>query len=145
MPPFTVRHIDHVVLRVRDPERSVRFYEAVLGCAVERRRPDLGLIHLRAGASLIDLLDVNGKLGLAGGSPPGPDGRNVDHVCLGIDPFDASALLAHLKGHGVTPRRPVTQNFGADGVGPSVYIEDPDGNVVELKGPAQDQATEEAK
>ncbi len=135
MPPFTVRLIDHVVLRVRDLERSVHFYAVALGCAVERRRPDLGLVHLRAGASLVDLVDLNGKLGRMGGAGPGQEGRNVDHLCLRIDSFEERALVSHLSAHSVPLRGSVTQNFGAEGVGPSLYVEDPDGNIVELKGP----------
>jgi catechol 2,3-dioxygenase-like lactoylglutathione lyase family enzyme len=135
MVPFAVVRIDHVVLRVRDLERSESFYTSVLGCTVARRRPDLGLVHLRAGASLIDLVDVSGALGLGGGPAPGPGGRNVDHVCLRVEPFDPE-LVRHLAAHGVEPRAPVAQNFGAEGVGPSLYVEDPDGNVIELKGPA---------
>jgi catechol 2,3-dioxygenase-like lactoylglutathione lyase family enzyme len=140
MTPFTVQRIDHVVLRVCDLERSIRFYETVLGCTVERRRADLGLVHLRAGDSMIDLVDVHGKLGLAGGPAPGSGARNVDHFCLRVEPFAESALRRHLAAHGVEPRGPTVQRFGAEGTGPSFHVEDPDGNVVELKGPAVDAA-----
>ena len=136
MRPFELQRIDHVVLRVGDPERSLAFYRDVLGCSVARRRDDLGLIHLRCGASMIDLVDVHGKLGLVGGAAAGATARNVDHVCLRIEPFDESALVAHLATHGLQPRGPVQDNFGAEGDGPSIYLQDPDGNAVELKGPS---------
>lgn len=135
-PPFAVARIDHVVFRVADLARSIAFYGAVLGCAVVKRRDDLGLVHLRAGASLIDLVDVAGPLGAAGGAAAGTQGRNVDHLCLRIDPFDEAAIVAHLQHHRVAPRGPAAVNFGAEGEGPSLYFSDPDGNVVELKGPA---------
>ena len=126
--------IDHVVLRVADVERSLAFYCGVLGCQEERRIDALGLIQLRAGRSLIDLVDVASPLGRAGGEPPGKTGRNVDHVALRIEPFDPDALAAHLEAHGVEPGD-VAQRYGAEGNGPSMYVRDPDGNVVELKGP----------
>ncbi len=133
--PFAVARLDHVVLRVRDLEASIDFYARVLGCAVVRRRDDLGLVHLRAGASIIDLVALDGRLGRAGGAAPGAEGRNVDHHCLRVDPFDADALEQHLRRHGAPPHGPVSDNFGAEGDGPSLYISDPDGNVLELKGP----------
>lgn len=133
--PFDVQRIDHVVLRVRDLSRSVAFYGDVLGCRVERRRDHLGLVHLRAGASMIDLVAIDGKLGARGGAPAGAGGRNVDHLCLRIEPFDESALVAHLAAFGVLPDGPADVNFGAEGDGPSLYFRDPDGNTVELKGP----------
>ena len=136
-PPF-VQHIDHVVFRVINLERSVAFYESVLGCKVAKRRDELGLIHLRAGSSMLDLVSVDGKLGQAGGRAPALEGRNMDHLCLRIEPFDETTLLAHLIQHGVEVRGPATENFGAEGVGPSLYFSDPDGNVIELKGPAQE-------
>ena len=134
MMAFTVQGIDHVVLRVVDVEGMIRFYQDVLGCAVERRLDDLGLIQLRAGRSLIDLVDAAGELGRKGGAAPGAEARNMDHFCLRIDPFDESAIRAHLRAHGVEAGELATR-YGAEGDGPSLYIEDPEGNTVELKGP----------
>lgn len=137
MPAFSVLRIDHVVLRVKDAERSIAFYRGVLGCAVEKRRDDLGLVHLRAGASLIDLVTHDGPLGRQGGALAGAEGRNVDHLCLRIEPFDEEAIRALMAQHGVAVHGEVQNNFGAEGNGPSIYIADPDGNTVELKGPAR--------
>tara|TARA_B100000949_G_scaffold190250_1_gene173509 strand:+ start:279 stop:692 length:414 start_codon:yes stop_codon:yes gene_type:complete len=134
MTAFTVQGIDHVVLRVVDVEGVIRFYQDVLGCAVERRKDDLGLIQLRAGRSLIDLVDVNGELGQKGGAAPGAEARNMDHFCLRIDPFDEAQIRAHLRAHGVEAGELATR-YGAEGDGPSLYIQDPEGNTVELKGP----------
>ena len=100
-PPFTLRQIDHVVIRARDPAALEAFYREVLGCTVERRQDGIGLVQLRAGASLIDLVDVDGKLGRMGGAAPGREGHNMDHLCLRIDPFDRDAITAHLQAHGV--------------------------------------------
>jgi catechol 2,3-dioxygenase-like lactoylglutathione lyase family enzyme len=136
MPPFALQRIDHVVLRVTDPARSQRFYVDVLGCTVARERPDLGLVHLRAGASMIDLVDVHGRLGRRGGDAARANGRNVDHVCLRIEPFDEAGIRAHLARHGIEVPEPASTNFGAEGDGPSLYLHDPDGNAIELKGPA---------
>jgi glyoxylase I family protein len=131
---FRIRDIDHLVLRVVDLERVLRFYCDVLGCTVERRRDDLGLVQLRAGRSLIDLVPVMGKLGSAGGAAPGKEGRNLDHFCLRVDPFDEAGIRRHLEANGVEAGA-LALRYGADGEGPSIYVTDPDGNVVELKGP----------
>jgi glyoxylase I family protein len=132
--PFVLRQLDHIVLRVRDVEAMRVFYCDVLGCSVERRQPDIGLLQLRAGASLIDLVDVEGKLGRTGGAAPAHEGRNVDHFCLRIEPFDRDALLAHLQAHAVRVGE-FGSRYGAEGEGPSQYLFDPEGNLVELKGP----------
>jgi glyoxylase I family protein len=132
-----IRAIDHIVLRVRDLERMIDFYCRVMGCSVERRRDDLGLVHLRAGRSQIDLVPVDGPLGRSGGAAPGSEGRNMDHVCLRIEAFDQDALVRHLEANGAQVGE-IRQRFGADGTGPSMYVHDPEGNVVELKGPPAD-------
>jgi catechol 2,3-dioxygenase-like lactoylglutathione lyase family enzyme len=140
MIPFDVQRIDHVVLRVTDLDRSIAFFGALLGCQVVQRREELGLVHLRAGASMIDLISVDGFLGRKGGLPPGAEGRNMDHVCLRIHPFDPRSILAFLNEAGVTPTQTAQANFGAEGIGPAIYFRDPDGNEIELKGPSTDAA-----
>ena len=134
MNPIEIRAIDHVVLRVRDLERALRFYCDVLHCTEERRLDALGLVQLRAGASLIDLVEISGPLGRTGGGPPGDGARNVDHFAVALATFDEAQIRAHLLRLGVEPGE-VGQRYGAEGTGPSMYIRDPDGNVVELKGP----------
>ena len=131
---FSVLGIDHVILRVVDVDAMIRFYQDVLGCAVERRADDLGLIQLRAGGSLIDLVDAAGELGGMGGAAPGAEAHNMDHFCLRIDPFDEPAIRAHLQAHGIEAGDLATR-YGAEDSGPSLYIKDPEGNTVELKGP----------
>lgn len=133
MPPFAPTGIDHIVFRVRDVATMLAFYHDVLGCVLERQQEELGLYQLRAGRALIDLVDVTGRLGRAGGAAPGVEGRNVDHVCLGVTPFDEAALRAHLARHGVAVVE-AGARYGADGEGPALYIRDPEGNTVELKG-----------
>ncbi len=136
MLPFSVQRIDHLVFRVRDLQRSIGFYETVLGCAVVRRRDDLGLIHIRVGTSMVDLISVDGKLGRTGGAGAGTEGRNVDHLCLRIAPFVEESIVRHLAQNGITPHGPAASNFGAEGEGLSLYFDDPDGNTIELKGPS---------
>ena len=126
--------IDHVVLRVSDLARTLAFYRDVLGCALEKVQPELGLWQLRAGCSLIDLVPVDGKLGREGGAAPGREGRNVDHVCLRLEIFEEDQLRAHLAHHGIDAGETVAR-YGAKGEGPSIYVNDPEGNVIELKGP----------
>jgi glyoxylase I family protein len=131
---FRILGIDHLVLRVRNLDRALEFYCGTLGCAVERRQDELGLVQLRAGNSLIDLVPVDGELGKQGGAAPGTEGKNLDHFCLRIDPFDAERLLAYLASRGIEAGA-VESRYGAEGEGPSIYIRDPEDNVVELKGP----------
>jgi len=131
---FRIRHLDHLVLRVTDLRAMMAFYTEVLGCSVEKVQVALGLYQLRAGTALIDLVPVDGPLGAKGGAPPGTEGRNLDHFCLRVDPFDADEIIAHLRASGADPA-PVASRYGAEGQGPSIYVADPEGNVVELKGP----------
>ena len=134
--PFRLTQIDHVVLRVRDLGASLHFYRDVLGCTLDKVQETIGLWQVRAGSSLIDLVPLGGVLGKIGGAGPGNEGHNLDHFALQLDRFDEAAIRAHLGAHAIT----VTDSglrYGAQGTGPSIYIRDPDGNTVELKGPPQ--------
>ncbi len=133
-PPFKLRKIDHVVLRIRDLNASLKFYCDVLGCTIDKHQDAIGLMQVRAGDSLIYLVPLDGALGRKGGAAPAVEGRNVDHFAIQVTPFEEQSIRAHLSAHGV----PVTEagrRYGAEGEGPSIYIHDPDGNTVELKGP----------
>jgi glyoxylase I family protein len=129
-----IREIDHLVLRVVNLEAMLRFYCEVLGCQIERRQDAIGLIQLRAGNSLVDLVPVDGPLGGMGGAAPGKEGRNLDHFCFRVEPFDEAGIRRHLEAKGVHAG-PTASRYGAEGQGPSIYVTDPEGNVVELKGP----------
>jgi glyoxylase I family protein len=131
---ITIREIDHIVLRVVDLARMQAFYGDVLGCREVRRQDEIGLVQLRAGSSMVDLIPIDGKLGAAGGAAPGKEGRNVDHFCFRVEPFDEAAIRAHLAAHGIEAG-PAASRFGAEGEGPSIYLQDPEGNTIELKGP----------
>ena len=123
--PLRVAEIDHVVIRCRDQSRSLDFYTRVLGLAEERRLEAIGLIQLRAGAGMIDLVPAD--------PPPTHEGRNVDHVCLGVDTRDMNVLLGYLREQGVEVLGDPAERYGARGMGQSVYVLDPDGNIIELK------------
>jgi glyoxylase I family protein len=125
-----VKGLDHVVLRVADMDRAIAFYEEVLGLHVERRLESIGLVQLRAGSAMIDLVPR---------TEDEDDGRNMDHFAVRIEEMDVAALTAHLKRHGIDPGE-VRRRYGAEGYGSSLYITDPDGNTVELKGPPEQAA-----
>jgi catechol 2,3-dioxygenase-like lactoylglutathione lyase family enzyme len=131
---IAIRDIDHIVLRVVDVEAMIAFYCDVLGCTIDRRRDEIGLVQLRAGRSMLDLVPVDGQLGRAGGAAPGREGRNLDHFCFRLASFDEAAIREQLARAGVATA-PAAIRYGAEGEGPSLYVTDPEGNVVELKGP----------
>ncbi len=126
-PALQVKGLDHVVLRVADMDRAIAFYEQVLGLHVERRLEEIGLVQLRAGASMIDLVPR---------TEDEDEGRNMDHFAVRIETMDVPALSAHLSRHGIDPGE-VRRRYGAEGYGSSIYVTDPDGNTVELKGPPE--------
>jgi glyoxylase I family protein len=134
--PFTLTMLDHVVLRVPDMAKALAFYSGVLGAYEERRIEKIGLIQLRAGQSIIDLVDIATEWMRAEGAKPfAPEARNVDHICLRIEPFDEAAIETYLQANGVEiGERGI--RYGAQGNGPSIYVRDPFGTVIELKGPA---------
>ena len=131
---IVIRDIDHLVLRVVDLQPMIDFYCNVLGCSVARRRDDIGLIQLRAGRSMLDLVPVAGELGRMGGAAPGHEGRNLDHLCFRLETFDEPGIRQHLEAAGIATS-PAASRYGAEGEGPSIYVADPEGNTIELKGP----------
>jgi len=130
---MSIAGIDHLVLRVKDIDASLKFYTEVLGCPVERRQAEIGLVQLRAGASLLDLVAVDGVSARRGGPAPGVDGHNMDHVCLRVAGFAPEIARAHLARHGVKILSEGLR-YGSSGDGYSMSILDPDGNGVELRG-----------
>ena len=132
-PPFRLLQIDHVVLRARDVDALQAFYCDVLGCMVERREDRIGLVQLRAGRSLIDLVGIDG-LGRMRGAAPAAKGHNMDHLCLRVDGFEVDATRAYLVARDVRVGD-YGSRYGAEGEGPSLYLHDPEGNMLELKGP----------
>ena len=128
--------LDHVVIRVSNMERSIAFYRDVLGCPVERRLDEVGLVQLRAGKSLVDLVDIGSPLGRAGGGEPIANARNMDHFAIALASFDEASIRAHLSRFEIEAEE-TRRLYGAEGYGPSIYLRDPDGNQVELKGPPE--------
>jgi glyoxylase I family protein len=126
-PMIRIRGIDHVVLRVQDMEAMRRFYCDVLGAQHVAYRPEFRMSHLRVGSALIDLVEGERT------------GQNMDHLCLRVEPFDPEAIAAHLKKHGVSAGEAKTR-YGAEGNGVSIYLTDPEGNMIELKGPSDGKA-----
>ncbi|QLC24394.1 VOC family protein [Parasphingopyxis algicola] len=140
---INVTAIDHVVFRVKGIDRVAQFYIDVIGARLEKRNDEIGLWQLRIGASLIDLVPVDGVLGAKGGRPPEAEGHNVDHVCLRVSPWNEDAIRAHLSSHGIDNAE-IVSRYGAEGDGPSIYLDDPEGNVIELKGPPWPPARDRA-
>jgi catechol 2,3-dioxygenase-like lactoylglutathione lyase family enzyme len=132
--PIAIGGFDHIVLRIRDKAAMLAFYGGVLGLSVDRDRPELGLTHVRLGAQMLDLVTVDGVIGRLGGAAPGAEARNLDHFAVQVAPFDEAAIRAHLAAHGVEIVEE-GDRYGAAGDGYSLYVRDPEGNTVELKGP----------
>lgn len=125
--------IDHIVLRTEQYQALIDFYCEVIGCVVERVLPeDIGLTQLRAGSSLIDIVNIDAELGKTGGPAPQSTGNNLDHFCLQIEPFDEQALTAYLQGKGVEVGE-FEERYGAQGMGRSLYLKDIAGNNIELR------------
>jgi catechol 2,3-dioxygenase-like lactoylglutathione lyase family enzyme len=132
MPPFSLQTIDHVVIRAVNAAELVAFYVDAIGCKLAWDRPELGLTHLEAGDAMVDIISIDGPLGTKGVSLAAGPGRNVDHLCLRIAPFDYDALRAHFEAFGIAIA-PAQTRYGAQGQGLSIYLTDPEGNGIEFK------------
>ena len=132
--PFTMKGLDHVVIRCTDLAAMKRFYCDVLGGTMAEEDTDIGLYQVRIGDHIVDLMPVDESSGRKGGPAPGADGHNMDHFAIQVEPYDDNAIRAFLSGHGVELGSTIIRG-GAEGEGPAIYIKDPEGNTVELKGP----------
>ena len=130
-----IKGLDHIVLRVRDIDTMLHFYGEVLGCKVEKIQEDLGLWQLRAGDCADRFCDGRRTDRRQKGPAPGRDGHNQDHFCLLVDPWDETAIRSELEAHDWYVEESAIR-YGATGYGPSIYLTDPEGNTVELKGPS---------
>jgi glyoxylase I family protein len=92
-PPFALQGLDHVVLLVDDMAAARAFYLEVIGCTIDNALPHHGMLQLRAGAALIDLVDISGEPG-AWARPPVEGGRNMDHVCIATGAWDEDEMRA---------------------------------------------------
>ncbi len=115
--------LDHIVLKVADVERSLTWYTSELGLEGERveewRARDAPFPSVRVDATtVIDLVHAERT------------GENIDHVCLVVDPDDRDTIVA--SGRLEVLEGPVPR-WGAQGWATSVYVRDPDGNVIELR------------
>lgn len=119
---FAIKGFDHIVLRTTQMNEMLQFYCDVLHCIIEREQPDYGLVHLRAGDNLIDLLSIEGEQA---------EGRNLEHFCLRVSPFDYEAMEKYFLKNNITPKR-LGERYGAQGLGYSFYINDPEENEIEL-------------
>jgi len=131
--PINIKQIDHIVIRVMNLEKMIAWYETVLGCELERGPGDFRLAQLRAGNSLIDLVDANSDFGRKAGLEPDHGAPTMDHVCLQVQPWNTQDIETQLRNHSVEFGE-VSERYGAEGMGPSLYLKDPEGNTIELKG-----------
>lgn len=132
--------LDHIVLRTSHMKEMLHFYSTILGCPIERQlSPEFGLVQLRAGNALIDLVPVDSELGRAGGGPPTKGDNNMDHFCLQVNAQPEAEISAYLASHGIEVA-PFESRYGAQGHGNSVYLNDPEGNTVELRNRIQSPA-----
>jgi catechol-2,3-dioxygenase len=130
---FEVMAIDHIVLRTGKLKEMLYFYTDVLGCKIEREiSSEFGLTQVRAGNALIDLVDVESELGRKGGGAPTATENNLDHFCLQLKSMSNEDILRHLESFDIEVGE-FSNRYGAQGYGQSIYINDPEGNVVELR------------
>ena len=131
-PLVKVTEIDHIVLRNKDVETSLKFYTDILGLQPER------VEEWRAGAVRFPSARINADTIIdffgSDQEPIGKEGvKNQDHFCMVIEPTDMEALKAKLEALGVAIQAGPGKRCGSHGDGISLYIYDPDDNVVELR------------
>lgn len=132
LPLVKITEMDHIVLRVKDVEESLRFYTETLGLKSERveqwRAGEIRFPSARLNDdTIIDLFPSDQE-------PIARDGvRNQDHFCMVIEPTDMEDLKAKFEALGVGIQSGPGKRWGSHGDGISLYLYDPDNNVVELR------------
>jgi catechol 2,3-dioxygenase-like lactoylglutathione lyase family enzyme len=120
-----VTGFDHLVLNCADVEASLAWYTDRLGLealrVAEWRSGTVPFPSVRIDeTTIIDLLDAPRS------------GVNIDHVCLVLEPTDLRALAAS-GDFDVVGDGPISGLSGARGIATSVYVRDPDDNLIELR------------
>jgi len=136
MDSIKITELDHIVLNVRDIDRSLAFYTGVLGLKGERvqefKEGKVGFPSVRInGHTIIDLFPLK-NAGVKKDSAVKTE-RNLNHFCLVAGKEDFSGIVGYLKGHDVSIRQGPVSRWGARGRAASVYFLDPDGNEVEIR------------
>ena len=121
---FKVMGLDHIVLKTDKINTMLEFYCQILGCQIEKTQPDFRLTQLRAGINMLDIIEVD--------DAPAGNQHNLDHFCLQINPFDYENLKQYFDSKGINIYR-YGKRIGAQGIGYSFYLKDPQGNELELK------------
>ncbi len=130
---FKIKRLDHLVIKTINIKEMTSFYCFILGYKIQRDSlKETGLLELSAGESMIDLFDSRHESNLNTFSSESKN-NTIDHFCILLDNFDETDIKVHLKSFGVECSE-IEMNYGSSGYGPSIYIHDPDGNKVELKG-----------
>ena len=136
MKSIKITGLDHIVLNVRDIDRSLAFYTQVLGLKGERvqefREGKVGFPSVRINEhTIIDLFPLKGAEVQEKIAEKAH--RNLNHFCLVVEKEDFSEIVEYLKGHGIAIREGPISRWGAQGRATSVYFFDPDGNEVEIR------------
>lgn len=129
-----IAKLDHIVLNVRDVDRSLHFYGDILGLTPERveeyRAGRIGFPSVRVNeATIVDLFPLKPQPAPAAE----PFTENLNHFCLVWQDDAVESVIEYLKGHGISIDRPPSHAWGAQGRGTSIRVRDPDGNLVELR------------
>ena len=132
-PLVKIVEMDHIVLRCRDVDASLRFYNEVLGMEI-LRLDDFKAGNVRFPSARLNADTIIDFFPSPDQPPIGKDGiKNQDHFCMVIEPQDMEALKSQCMSLGIEVQQGPGTRWGAHGNGTSLYIYDPDDNVVELR------------
>jgi catechol 2,3-dioxygenase-like lactoylglutathione lyase family enzyme len=135
MPRINVTELDHIVLNVKDVERSLQYYTEVLGLQGERvnefRAGKVGFPSVRINASTI--IDLFPKKEHSRALTEAKNDANLNHFCLVVGANDFAGIVDYLKENEISVLAGPVSRWGARGQATSVYFLDPDGNEIEIR------------